>query len=534
MISITQRLQSIAHDHPSKVALLDAASPHPKNSYSFKEVWLGSNLIAADLIQKGVGKSDRVLMMIKPSFEFVATVFALFQIGALPVFVDPGMPKKLLWKTLQNCKADILIGIPTVVLLFKMRILPQSNLRLKISSQQISRLIRHSMAQKLGPLVPLQQVKLNEPAAILYTSGGTGLPKGVIYTQGIFLQQVGALESAFNFKAGQIELAGFPLFSMLTLLLGMKSVLPPMNTSKPAKAPAKKLIKAILSHQVETISGSPAIWLRVTETAIKEDIQLTCVKQVLMFGAPIRESWLKSCAKVFPNAKIYTPYGATECLPVALIDHLTLLSKFEGSANKGKGTCIGLPVPGTHIKIIQPLPNTQTPKWAEVDELKPFEVGEILVHSTCVTPGYADNLSATKYSKIYDPQNKNWHRMGDMGYKDQDGYLWFCGRVSHALGHLYPIMSEGIFQKHPEVKRAALINLSKQAQRQVPAIAIELKRSFYLPGMKAKILQELNSIRQSTLSLKSIQKIHICKSMPVDGRHNIKIDRIRLGKELSR
>ncbi|MDD9950707.1 MAG: AMP-binding protein [Zetaproteobacteria bacterium] len=530
MISISTLLHRIAERNPNQVACTIPTGGGTYDSYSFAEISHKSKQLAHYFRKKGLHPGQRTLMMLKPSLEFVTTIFALFEIGALPVFIDPGMPKKSLLKTLKGCGATAAIAQPQAAWLLHLGILRVPEVRLILS-------IRGNFFKELEPNSPscqsYQNINLDAPAAVLYTSGGTGNPKGVIYTQRIFLAQISALKSTFAFHHGEIEMAGFPLFSMLTMLLGVHSIIAPMNSSKPAKAPAKKLVRVITDMNIQTVSGSPAIWQRVTNYALKHTITLPCVRRVLMFGAPVRETMLINCRKVFPNAHIYTPYGATECLPIAVADHSLLLGKFLGATSQGRGTCIGKPVSGVQLKIIRTQPGDKEVYWNKMEELNPGEIGEIIVHSPCATPGYIDNTQATYTAKIYDPQGNLWHRMGDVAYQDKEGFIWFCGRSSHCFEENYPIPCEGHFQSHPKVNRAALIRLKRPGQKARAAIAIELKTSFFMPFQRRRVRQDLQKMIANYSQLQNIQEIVFCRKMPLDGRHNIKIDRLTLGEIMS-
>jgi len=232
---------------------------------------------------------------------------------------------------------------------------------------------------------------------------------------------------------------------------------------------------------------------------------------------------------IIPNGTTYTPYGATECLPVSCISGKDLAGDMQDKAKEGQGTCIGLPLEGVQIKVIEQNDNIIS-TINDIKECKTGIIGEIIVHSEVVTRGYFQLEEKTKMAKIIDGE-KIWHRMGDLGYLDKDGQLWFCGRCTHKVlidGHLHsPIQSEAIINNLKEVNRSALIPFENQS-----AIVIEPKNPLAnIPGLNQPLLNKVLTKAKNHPKTKHIQKVFVKNSFPVDVRHNIKIDRKKLHEE---
>jgi acyl-CoA synthetase (AMP-forming)/AMP-acid ligase II len=248
----------------------------------------------------------------------------------------------------------------------------------------------------------------------------------------------------------------------------------------------------------------------------EQKITLPKLKYVVMFGAPVRGEIHEIWAPILPDGSTYTPYGATECLPVSCISGKEILNETWEKTKKGAGVCIGRATAPNQVYIIKA---SDIPK-SELIELPTGEIGEIVVRGPTVTPGYFGRDEATRLAKIETPDGLV-HRMGDVGYKDVDGRVWFCGRKNHVVKGFYPIQVEAIFNQHPLVLRSALIHYNKR-----PSIVVELKAF----RDEAKIKAELKALAQQSDLAKEIQDFFIHADFPVDVRHNIKIDREALGR----
>src|SRR5690606_28060128 len=168
-----------------------------------------------------------------------------------------------------------------------------------------------------------------------------------------------------------------------------------------------------------------------------------------------------------------TPYGATECLPVAVIEGRELLQT-RAATEAGAGTCVGRPVPPNRVRIIR-ISDDPIAEWSEQLLLPQGTVGEITVAGPTATDAYYNRPQATALAKIRDG-DQVVHRMGDLGYFDAGGRLWFCGRKSERVetadGPLYTEQVEPIFNTHPQVRRSALVGVGPRG-RQTPVLVVE-------------------------------------------------------------
>ena len=552
--NIAAQLRQWAHQTPySKALLVPEGRPRlgkvAYTHYTFVQLESRSDAMAYGLQAWGLQPGDRVLVFLQPGLAFVATLFALFKLGAVPVFIDPGMGVRSLLHCVKQAAARGLIGEPKIHLLRRLAPWAFRGVEFCATSRKLvpawmggSMPLAHWIGEDVVSTrcVPFPLAQSTGDAAILFTSGSTGPAKGVVYTHDIFTYQVSALQRMFALQPGDVDLAGFPFFSLFSISMGVTSVVADLNPSFPGRADPRKLVEAIEDHGVTFAAGSPAIWSRVAEFCQAQNCTLPTVRCLAMFGAPVRAHLHEMFASILSHGTTYTPYGATECLPVSWISGVELRAlAVEEQAAKSYATCVGSPVLHTQIRI--ELPETR-------DAMPLDGIGEIVVAGPQVTPRYWRNETATSHSKVqYD--NRVWHRMGDLGYLDAHGRLWFCGRKAHAVrvesGHiLYSIPCETPFHVHPAIRRTALIPFQPNSSQSVDSqmllplqagLVIERKdRRIKLEPKEHEIfLQQLHAIAASTESTRHITQFFLHPDFPVDTRHNIKIDRQALGRFFS-
>ena len=371
----------------------------------------------------------------------------------------------------------------------------------------------------------------DEPAAILFTSGSTGVPKGVVYSHGNFVAQVEQLQQIYDIRPGEIDLPTFPLFALFAPALGMSSVIPVMDFTRPGSVDPRNIIEPIQRFNITTMFGSPALINRVGTYGQKNNIQLPSLKRAISAGAPVPAVVLERFSTMLANGvQVYTPYGATESLPVCSIGSDEILKETRFATDRGKGVCIGKPVPGIHLEIIH-ISDEPIEVWQNELRVAEGVIGEIVIKGLQVTRRYYNRPESTRLAKIDDPQNSDfYHRMGDLGYRDAQGRIWFCGRKSHRVSGagetLYTIPCEAIFNTHSKVFRSALVGVGASGKIQ-PVLCVELEKGVEKTE-HVQILAELRQIGQTHELTKSIQDILFHPSFPVDIRHNAKIFREKL------
>ena len=351
----------------------------------------------------------------------------------------------------------------------------------------------------------------------------------MIYSHANFTAQVEALKKLYGIQPGEVDLATFPLFALFAPALGMTSVIPDMDFTRPGDVNPEKIIDAVIDYQCTNMFGSPALLNRVGRHFQHANLKLPSLKRVLSAGAPVSADILERYNKLLEDdVQIYTPYGATESLPVSSIGSEEVIKETAELTRQGKGVCIGRPVEGIEVRIIR-ITDTPIANWEEVEELPVGEVGEICVRGPQVTRAYYNRDEQTKLAKIK-LDDGYYHRMGDTGYIDEQGRLWFCGRKSHRVvtttETLYTDCCEGIFNTHPAVHRSALVGV-KTGNEIEPIICIELEDN-HLQDDLNELKQELLTLASKHEMTKPIKHVMFHPRFPVDIRHNAKIGREQL------
>ncbi|MFQ5559217.1 MAG: fatty acid CoA ligase family protein [Nitrospinota bacterium] len=492
---------------------------------------------AAGFKKIGVSKGTRTVVMVTPGIEFYALTFALFKLGAIPVMADPGMGVKNLKKCIDEAEPHAFVGTAKAHFFQlgsgagKKSICIRVHVGRDLFRGSISYKMLLDTGKEALPFTP-SETKKEDTAAILFTSGSTGVPKGVVYSHLIFISQIEALKKTYCIEKGERDLPTFPLFGLFGPALGMTEIIPDMNPSKPAMVNPEKIVEAIQNFGVTNIFGSPALLNRVGRYGAERGITLPSLRRVISAGAPVSADVLRRFSQMLsPGIEIHTPYGATEALPVSTIASSKILSDTSVETGSGAGVCVGTPLSKDSVKIIT-IKDEVIEKWANSLELSGGSIGEVVVRGDVVTSGYFKRPGSTQLAKIYLNGSKDsfYHRMGDVGYIDGKGRLWFCGRKSHRVltskETLFSVQCEAIFNTHPKVYRTALVGV-KRAGETLPVLCVELEKLEIKADTK-KIREELLLTGSLHTCTKTIQTLLFHPAFPVDVRHNAKIFREKL------
>jgi olefin beta-lactone synthetase len=543
-LNIADRLRHSAELVPEQRAVVfpegrDAAGRVSYTQLTFEQLDQEVEQIARGLIRMGVKPGERLAMFVPPSLESIALTFGIFRSGAACTLIDPGMGRSKVFHCLDQCEPDGFIAVPIVHFVRRLKFRSYRNSRHNIVIGPRKRQLGipcYTDLLRLGSdsSIALPQTKATDPAAVIFTSGSTGPPKGVCYEHGMFDGQVDLIRDRFGVQPGEIDLPGFPLFALFNIAMQVTTVIPDMDPTRPANVDPVKILEAINNHGVTQAFGSPALWNNVGRYCESNNIKLPTLRRILSAGAPVPNHVLQRLLKALPDdADVFTPYGATECLPVAAIGGRQVLAETASQTAFGAGTCVGTIFDQMQVKIIDvtfdPIADVSDTK-----ELPRGEIGEIIVRGPVATRQYFQRPDGTALAKIKDGEGF-WHRMGDVGYLDDIGRLWFCGRKTHIVftkaGPLYSVRCEAIFNQHEDVYRCALVGIGERGQQR-PVVVAEPEPGRFPEDSAAeeKLHKELQALGVQSELTAQISQILFHRSLPVDTRHNVKINREALSE----
>lgn len=539
-INVARRLPAMAARMGDALAVVVPRSDYRNgrrqyDTFTFTQLEADSNRLASGLRRWGVTPGMRIALLVRPGMEFISLVFALFKAGAVIVLVDPGMGRKNLVECLAEAGPEGFIAIPLVqaARAFYRRKFPLARFNVTVGRRLFWDGLTLDELRARGDNAPLcHETSADDPAAIIFTTGSTGPPKGVLYRHRNFDRQVTELGEFYGIAPGEVDLPGFPLFGLFNCALGVTTVIPDMDPSRPAHVDPRKIVEAIRDWNVTQAFGSPAIWNRVGRYCRDNEIVLPTLRRVLSAGAPVPPHVLaRMKSSIAPDGEVHTPYGATEALPVASIAAGEVLSETRQRWAQGAGTCVGRKFPGIDWKIIR-IVDGPIANLSDCVELARGEIGELIVTGDVVTREYVTRTGANALAKIAEGP-RTWHRMGDVGYLDEQGRFWFCGRMAHRVqtesAVLYTIPCEAIFNQHTSVYRSALVGVGP-AGRQRPVIVVEAWPDHKPRGWRARqqLLIELEQLGRASPLTRGIRDFLLHPALPVDVRHNAKIFRERL------
>ncbi len=517
---------------------VDGSTPDGWRTISYSELDVLATRIARGMREAGIPSGSRLALMVRPGIEFIALVFGLMRAGMVQVLIDPGMGRHNMIQCLEESQPQGFVGIPLAQV---MRIVFRKRFPLAIHNITVGRRwgwggLSYSdiLRQGTSSNADIEQTQAADQAAVIFTTGSTGPPKGVYYSHQMFIQQAVQIRDFYEIRPGGVDISGFPLFALFNIGMGTTTVIPKMDPTRPADVDPKSIIQAVRQWQANQSFGSPALWNTVSVYCEKKQVQLPSLQQVFSAGAPVPTHVLRRVRNMIsPSGDVFTPYGATEALPVASNSATTILSETAAQSERGAGTCVGTRFPEVQWKVIaisdEPLATLDA-----VRELPPGEIGELMVHGPVVSQRYVTRTDANDLHKVLDPVTQAiWHRMGDVGYLDQRDRFWFCGRKGHRVltrgGTLYTIPVEAIINTHPAIYRSALVGVGPDGE-QTPVVVLEPWAEHYSgrAERQKRLIDEIRELAQQDERTRRVESFFVMKKLPVDIRHNSKIFREQL------
>jgi acyl-CoA synthetase (AMP-forming)/AMP-acid ligase II len=520
-MNIVEVLREVAARLPDRPALV-----MEEGEVSFGGLWERIDRASVGLRRLGLAPGDRAIVLIPMSIDLYVALLAVLKIGAVAVFVDP-------WVGMRRIAAFAGFAEPRAFLgLGKAHLLRLLDGRLRAIPLTVT------PGRRLGPLPArrtlaeleeeegdgrVEPVRPDDSALITFTSGSSGEPKGADRTHRFLLAQHRALSAEFPAREGDVDMPMFPVFALNNLGSGVPSVVPAMDFRRVDRVDAARVLAQMRRHGVTTCTASPPFFDRLT--AIPGNPP--ALRRLLTGGAPVTDAQLLAWRRALPETEILVVYGSTEAEPVAHLSAEERLEAVNRERPRTPGYCVGRPVERVKAKVVRihegPI---ELGKWADW-ELPAGEIGELIVTGEHVGRSYYRNERAVRENKILDPDGTVWHRMGDTGSFDAEGRFWIAGRVHSTIqrgrrgGELvHPQLVEQAAQgDDPRIRRVAAVGLEGRVLLVVETEAGEEIQSDLLERLAAAGL-DVDEILLST------------RPLPVDPRHNSKIDYARLRERL--
>jgi acyl-coenzyme A synthetase/AMP-(fatty) acid ligase/pimeloyl-ACP methyl ester carboxylesterase len=480
--------------------------------------------IAAGMAASGVRRGQRVALLVPPSADLTAAVYATWRAGAVIVVADKGLGLRAMGRALRGARVDHVIGTAQGIAAARVMRLPGTRIATGGAPRTLLRAlgadVTLSSLARLGRGRPVPVEATNDAeCAVVFTSGATGPPKGVVYRRRQVAAQLELVRATYSLRDDDRLVAAFAPFSLFGPALGIGSAVPDMDVTSPGTLTASALADAVGAIGATVVFGSPAALRNVAATATAlsalQREALSGVRLLMSAGAPVPVALLTAVREVLPAAVAHTPYGMTEALPVSDVSFEELLD-----AGEGDGVCVGPPLPGVDVAVSQ-LSAAGIADGALVSE--PGVTGEVCVRGAHVKDRY-DALWATQRSSA---RNAGWHRTGDVGHVDDRGRLWIEGRLEHVITTagrtVTPIGVEQRVESLLGVQAAAAVGIGPAGTQQVAVVVVleEPVRSRRQSVVAPLALSEAVRGVAGT----DVAAVLIARRLPVDIRHGSKVDR---------
>ncbi|HEY1348111.1 MAG TPA: AMP-binding protein [Ktedonobacteraceae bacterium] len=483
---------------------------------SFSELQQQVMQATALLRQAGLRAGEKVLVFAPMSLELYVALIALFRLGLVAMFIDPSAGPGHIAQCCALFSPAAFLGGPRAHILRlcspTLRRIPRSF----VIGARLPGAITWSRAASMQPDAEIFAADEQTPALLTFTSGSTGQPKAVLRTHGFLLAQHQALQQLLGGQVGEIHLSTMPIFVLANLASGVTSLIAAGNLRRPGSISAAPVYAQIARYHPTRAQASPAFWEQLIPYCRQQGVRLTSLRVLYAGGAPVFPHVLAGLQEIAPAGEIVAVYGSTEVEPIAHVASSALSAADLASISQGRGLPAGIPAPELAVRILRE-------QWGRAvgpyrmqtfaADCQPAGVpGEIVVSGAHVLPGYVDGRGDEESKFRVD--GAIWHRTGDLGYMDTQGRLWLLGRcaaqIKDRLGTLYPFAVECAVSSHPAIKRAAAVQVDGRR-----ILTLELRAHASFPGKEAL---------GRAVAQAGFDAIHIYRHLPVDKRHNAKID----------
>ena len=494
-MNLANRLVSNCEKVPNRICLMQK-----DEKITYKDLYNRVANFKTFLESKSIKKGDKVLVLVPMSIELYVSLIAIWSIGAIPCFMDAGFIKN----GMKNNEFD---DITAIVGITKYILYSNINKNLKKLKNKINVNVQKKL--NVNQTLNIEELEDNYPAILTYTSGSTGKPKIASRTHEFLSIQGEILASTLNYEDEDVELSSIPIFTLSNINIGITTVITDGNFVSLGKSNPVKIVNQLLTKNVNRIMAAPGILNVVCDYCIRNNIIINNINKIFTGGGAIFLDFIEKLKSVFPNSSIVTLYGSTEAEPIAELDVNEITSEDIELIKNGKGILAGKIIGVDNCKTI----NYEKTEIGEITSQE-FEslitrgVGEIVVSGKNVLGGYVNGVG-DKENK-FSVDGVKYHRTGDLGYIDDDGRLWLRGRIKEPFFNI-------------EAALHSKLNIGKTAI---------LKNDDKI----ILVLEDHDNVSESdirnAINFEKIDEVKYVKKIPVDKRHNTKVDYKELRKIL--
>jgi olefin beta-lactone synthetase len=534
----------VAQRDPERIAVIAPAGHNVDGSrryrrHTYRKLSNDVESVALGMRELGIAERTRTVFMAPPSYAGCVAGLALTRVGATTVWIDPAVGYWNVADRLRNVEVEAFVGVRLAHV--ARRVFgwgPRFGTKaVVVDGRWLGARSLDSLRRPVLDAPARPEVAPSDTAAIMFTTGSTGPAKPTLYEHRNMCHVFRLVHRTWRFDQSSsvpVDMPVFPAFFSVGLSAGGTVVIPPIDYVRqgPADVSPHALLEVIRDCRVQTLFASPVILENLARLGRDEGARAPSLRTVIGGGAPLYAEMIAPMRAMMGDAgEVHADYGATEALPATELAGAEALRERHATA-RGAGLCLGRPFAGVDVKIIA-ITDGPIAAAAEMRELPAGELGEIVVRGPHVSPRYAGDPASTRANKIPDGAGRVWHRLGDAGYLDAEGRLWCGGRVSHRVvlptGTLYPLMCEPIFDAHPRVQRSALVGV-RTAHDLVPVLCVELIDGRVRGADLAALRTELLAIAAAHATTAAIRHVLFHPRLPVDPRHNSKIERPALAR----
>ena len=519
-MSIASILSELSTKIPNKAAIIDT-----KNSerISFNYLEKNSSKIANMFKETGLKEGDGILIFLPMSVALYSTLIAIFKMKLTAIFIDPYADTKYI----ENC-CKLFPPKGLVIADKKVGVLGLLNKEIRkvpykfIVEDKIPFYKNLSEYENYSDKFDVSETDGETKALITFTSGSTGIPKIISRSHEFLLNQQEMLIKTLDINKDSKVLVSLPIFLLSNISSGITSVVPSVSLKKIEDVDGNEIINQIVSENIDTIIAPPVFFNSLIEIYKNTGKNIHDIKKIYTGGSPVFPLFLGDLKKVFPYAEIKAIYGSSEVEPMA---ELLLHEVSEEDIEKmklGNGLLAGKVIEELELEIIENRSNS-TSENDKTEFLPKGSHGEIVVTGKHVLKSYLNGVGNEGIKiKI---NNEIWHKTGDLGYLDEQNRLWLLGRTKAEIikgnKSIYPFSVETILSFEKNIVRTAILESKGRILLFVELVAFGNEEDFEIQDNMEEKINGMNL---------GIDKVIFIEKIPVDKRHNGKVDYNNLSK----